>query len=201
MIYLLQGCSFPDFSGRDGKPSKCILFYKLGDLHRLSTMVFVERTGLSKLYNMADYCIDMKTCRRKLISRHFDEKWEDSDCRSMCDHCQGTPNLTKDVSIYAQTVIRIILKANDLSEKLTPLKLLNSLLSSGPQKLQVKDWKCPKNDFNRAIGERLLAHMLLRGYIKEDFHYTPYSTLTYLVMGDTDLDLPINIDILPSELP
>ena len=36
-----------------------------------------------------------------------------------------------------------------IQEKLTSLKVLNALLSTGPGKLQLKGWKCPKNDFNR----------------------------------------------------
>ena len=78
----------------------------------------------------------LRRCRRKLISGHFDETWEDSDCKEMCDHCKACqdqqPNkVTKDVTIYAEAVIRILLKAAESGEKLTSLKLLNALLSTG----------------------------------------------------------------------
>ena len=43
--------------------------------------------------------------------------------------------------------------------------------------------------------------MLVRGFIKEDFHYTPYSTLSYLVLGDVELKTPFTLQILPNELP
>lgn len=190
-------------AGRDGLPAKCILFFKASDIHRLSTMVFVERTGLSKLYGMASYCLDTSKCRRQMISSHFDEKWENSDCDQKCDHCTTTRTkaVSKDLTIYAQTVIRIILKAHDVQEKLTCLKVINALLSTGPGKIQVKDWKCPKNDFNREMGERLVANMMIKGYLKEDFHYTPYSTLSYLILGDREVQTPVMISILSNELP
>ena len=58
-------------AGRDGRTSKCILFFKSSDIHRLSTMVFVERTGLSKLYNMASYCLDTSKCRSRQCNQIF----------------------------------------------------------------------------------------------------------------------------------
>ena len=72
----------------------------------------------------------------------------------MCDHCHETSSgrdgsVAKDVTIFAQTVVKILLKAADVQDKLTALKVVNALLSTGPAKVQVKDWKCPKNEFNR----------------------------------------------------
>jgi len=32
--------------------------------------------------------------------------------------------------------------------------------------------------------ETVLAHLLLEGYLKEDFHFTPYNTISYLLPGD-----------------
>lgn len=45
-------------AGRDDKPADCILFYKLSDVFRISGMVFSNKTGLTNLYNVIDYCID-----------------------------------------------------------------------------------------------------------------------------------------------
>ena len=43
-------------AGRDDRPAKCIAYYKFGDIFRISTMAFTEKTGLEKLYGMAAYC-------------------------------------------------------------------------------------------------------------------------------------------------
>lgn len=46
-------------AGRDGKPADCILFYRLADVFKLSTMVFTQKTGQKCLYGMLEYCIDV----------------------------------------------------------------------------------------------------------------------------------------------
>ncbi len=43
-------------------------------------------------------------------------------------------------------------------------------------------------------------HLVLEGYLKEDFHFTPYSTITYLVAGPRgmDPDMDIGTILVPS---
>lgn len=45
-------------AGRDELQACCIVYWRLSDLFRLSTMVFTEQTGLRNLYAMAAYCLD-----------------------------------------------------------------------------------------------------------------------------------------------
>ena len=85
-------------AGRDDKTAKCILYYKFQDAFRQATMVFTEQTGLDNLYGMLEYCLDMKTCRRKLISKHFGEAWDPVDCNKMCDNCQRAEENSKYIS-------------------------------------------------------------------------------------------------------
>lgn len=40
----------------------------------------------------------------------------------------------------------------------------------------------PKLD--RHYGEQIVALLLTKGYLKEDFHYTPYATLSYIKKGN-----------------
>lgn len=40
----------------------------------------------------------------------------------------------------------------------------------------------PKLD--RHYGEQIIALLLTKGYLKEDFHYTPYATLSYIKKGN-----------------
>jgi ATP-dependent DNA helicase Q1 len=35
----------------------------------------------------------------------------------------------------------------------------------------------------RDVLERIIALMLIKGYLREDFHFTAYSTISYLVPG------------------
>ena len=52
-----------------GEPSRCVLFYRPGDVFRVSTLVFAERTGLANLYEMVRYCHDVTYVRSTRIVR------------------------------------------------------------------------------------------------------------------------------------
>ena len=47
-------------AGRDDAKAKCITFFRFADIFRISTMVFTEKTGLQKLYEMVAYCREFK---------------------------------------------------------------------------------------------------------------------------------------------
>lgn len=35
--------------------------------------------------------------------------------------------------------------------------------------------------------ETVIAHLLIEGYLREDFHFTPYSTISYIVAAERSL--------------
>ena len=45
----------------------------------------------------------------------------------------------------------------------------------------MRDIKAP--DLSREDCERVMVDLLLEAVLREDFHFTPYSTLTYLLPG------------------
>ncbi|MCL4125052.1 UNVERIFIED_CONTAM: hypothetical protein GTU68_016556 [Idotea baltica] len=107
-------------AGRDGKPAKCLVFWRFADLSRQSTMVFTENTGLDNLYGMINYCLDAHRCRRHLIADHFDEVWETRDCDRMCDHCCKSSDLrTLDLSNYGKHLLSLIKRASSLDVRMT----------------------------------------------------------------------------------
>ncbi|XP_026681905.1 putative uncharacterized protein DDB_G0282133 [Diaphorina citri] len=86
-------------AGRDGQIAHCILYYRLPDVFKLSSMVFDQQTGLANLYNIVSYCLDQTRCRRAIIASYFDEAWSDTECRGMCDHCRGGRRDAKRVDV------------------------------------------------------------------------------------------------------
>lgn len=61
-------------------------------------------------------------------------------------------------------------------------KLVDAWQNTGPASLRLPNVK--KSDkLPRDRCESILAYLLLEGYLKEDFHYTPYSTISYLLLG------------------
>jgi len=176
-------------AGRDDRKSHCILFYRPFDVFQQSTMVFTEQTGLENLYGMLAYCQDMKTCRRALIGRHFGERWDPTECHEMCDNCKRTgdqsdgpiPFKTRDITKYCQDILSILAQAATLSERVTANKLVDAWCGKGQTRLRVREVKAP--DLSREDCERVIVDLLLEGVLREDFHFTPYSTISYLLPG------------------
>lgn len=169
-------------AGRDGKKSACIVLYRLPDVFKLSTMVFQDKVGLQNLYRMVAYCLDQSSCRRSLIATHFEETWTRSDCAEMCDHCRKFKE-SKQVNIapYCRQLYEIMIKAAQCETRLTALKLIDAWYGKGATTLRVASVPTPK--FTRESGEAIVGHLLVTGYLQEDFHFSAYSTISYLKRG------------------
>ena len=159
-------------AGRDSLQAHCIIYYRNADVFKQSCMVFTEQTGLQNLYQMLRYCLERTQCRRAFVAQHFGEHWSAGDCNEMCDVCSKQEHYTSvDVTTHAKTVLQLVEKTVAAKERLTFLKLLESWRSQGKVMLTVES--C----------EQVIMNMLLEGVLKEDFHFTPYSTISYLVLG------------------
>ncbi|XP_071443745.1 ATP-dependent DNA helicase Q1-like [Hetaerina americana] len=169
-------------AGRDGLPADCIVFYRLADVFRLSTMVFTQQTGIENLYGMVDYSLDVSRCRRSIIASHFGEQWESTDCNKMCDHCLA-PCIPRKVNIasYCRTLYKVISNAAGLDVKVTAQKLVDAWLGKGATNLRLKGVSPPA--IPREQAEAIVAYLLMEGYFQEDFHFTAYSTISYIKRG------------------
>nr|XP_054488186.1 ATP-dependent DNA helicase Q1 [Agelaius phoeniceus] len=169
-------------AGRDDQKADCILYYGFGDIFRISSMVVMENVGQEKLYDMVSYCQNMSKCRRVLIAHHFDEVWDSANCNRMCDNCCRENACEKlDVTGYCRDLIKILEQADSMSEKLTPLKLIDAWSGKGVSKFRVPEVAPPKHP--REELERIIAHLLLQQYLKEDFSFTAFATISYLKVG------------------
>ncbi|XP_049482624.1 ATP-dependent DNA helicase Q1 [Panthera uncia] len=169
-------------AGRDDMKADCILYYGFGDIFRISSMVVMENVGQQKLYEMVSYCQNISKCRRVLIAQHFDEVWNSEACNRMCDNCcKDILCEVKNVTAYCRDLIKILKQAEDLNEKLTPLKLMDSWMGKGAAKLRVAGVASPQ--LPREDLEKIIAHFLLQQYLKEDYSFTAYATISYLKIG------------------
>ncbi|XP_044308080.1 ATP-dependent DNA helicase Q1 [Varanus komodoensis] len=168
-------------AGRDDQKADCILYYGFGDIFRISTMVVMENVGQQKLYDMVSYCHNMTRCRRVLIAHHFDEAWDSASCNNMCDNCCQEALVEKmDVTGHCQDLIKILKQVDQMREKFTPLKLIEAWLGKGLSRLGV-EVVAPK--VPRDVLERIVAHLILQQYLKEDFSFTAFATISYLKTG------------------
>ncbi|CAL1289448.1 unnamed protein product [Larinioides sclopetarius] len=187
-------------AGRDDQPASCILFYRFADVFRQSTMVFTEQKGLDNLYGMVAYCLDLSRCRRSLIAQHFDERWEIQDCNKMCDHCEQKgvyEEKLKNIARECRSIINILEHASMIEERLTSQKLIEAWHGKGPPKLRPPGHL--STTLSRETCERIIALLLLESYLKEEFHFTPYSTISYINIGtkrlpnDQELLFPMSV--------
>ncbi|KAM7377819.1 hypothetical protein PAMA_012964 [Pampus argenteus] len=168
-------------AGRDDRPADCIVYFGFSDIFRISTMVVMENVGQQKLLQMVDYCQNVDRCRRSLMAVHFDEVWDDEGCNQMCDVCRnGKDFTTMDITQHARQVVQIVELATSMDEKLTPLKLVEAWIGKGPAKrrkmIQV-------TTLSRLQAEAVVVRLLLQGYLREDFSFTPYTTYFYMKLG------------------
>lgn len=96
-------------AGRDGRPSRCVLYFSMSDRFRIHNMlqkdVLEKRRGggyraggtgsddqvgrnMEGLSKMTLYCIDDVECRRATLLYHFDERFDPANCLPQCDNCQ-----------------------------------------------------------------------------------------------------------------
>ena len=91
------------------------------------------------------------------------------------------PFKPRDITKYCLDVLKVLEQAASLSERVTANKLVDAWFGKGQTSLRVREVKPP--DLMREDCERVIVDMLLEGVLREDFHFTPYSTISYLLPG------------------
>lgn len=172
-------------AGRDGARAECILLYRYNDMARITTMMFTEHTGLRNAYEMVAYAIDGISCRRDLIGKHFIDVWSDSIvCDKMCDRCfhKDSVHIPKMIiTEHCLNLYRIIDRAVSIDVKLTALKLVDAWYQKGATNLRVKEVEVP--NLERYYAEQIVAFLIVKEYLKEDFHFSTYTTYSYIRKG------------------
>ncbi|KAM4712196.1 ATP-dependent DNA helicase Q1 isoform 2-T2 [Anableps anableps] len=168
-------------AGRDDLPADCIVYFGFADVFRISTMVVMENVGHQKLLQMVAYCQNVDRCRRSLMAVHFDEVWDDEGCNHMCDTCRYEKGYTSvDITQHARQVVLIVEQAGSMDEKVTPLKLVETWTGRGPAKLRKM---IQTTTLSRLEAEAVIISLLLQGYLREDYSFTPYTTYFYVKLG------------------
>ncbi|XP_029317639.1 LOW QUALITY PROTEIN: ATP-dependent DNA helicase Q1 [Cottoperca gobio] len=168
-------------AGRDDSQADCIIYFGFSDIFRISTMVVMENVGQQKLLQIVDYCQNVDRCRRSLMAVHFDEVWDDDGCDRMCDTCRHSKDYTTvDITQHAKQLVQIVELAASMEEKLTPLKLVEAWIGKGPAKRRKM---IQTTTLSRLQAEAVIVRLLLQGYLREEFSFTPYTTYVYVKLG------------------
>lgn len=169
-------------AGRDGKPADCILYFRFADVFRTTSLIFTEKNGISNAYHMLAYCLNTTDCRKEQIANYFNDELKEK-CNGNCDNCEDGQQFGElDVTKYCNDLITILKHAENLQERMTPLKLIDAWMGKGNKKLRVDKVIAP-NDLSRVTCEKIICLLIVDQHLKEEFHFTPYSTISYLVPG------------------
>ena len=133
-------------------------------------MAFSDKSGngLTNLYSMISYCLNESSCRRKLIAKYFDEVWQSNDCNRMCDICTRPSTYISQRNCREEASLIINYLEEHKKQRLTPLKLVEQLTIKTMIKIDI---------------QRLILQLIIDQYLKEDFHFTPYNTVCYVLPG------------------
>ncbi|KAG9509552.1 ATP-dependent DNA helicase Q1, partial [Fragariocoptes setiger] len=181
-------------AGRDGNLAHCVCFYRFADVFRATALTFTEKTGQRHVYQMLAYCLNKRECRKQLIADHFEDYLKkDINDRECCDNCCDNNSVSSvDVRPHLDDILKILNHAQSVKEKLTQLKLIDSWTQTGCKNLRVASLTKPS--LSRVTCETIVALLLIDGYLREDFHITPYSTISYLAPGPRSQSRPSRIE-------
>ena len=158
---------------------------------------------------MLNYCLNEAECRRALIAKSFGEKWQPTDCLQQCDICYRNEQtliqkrnsiasysshasnshaqelisctMEEDITEHCSALVEIIEHAQSKDQRLTALKLIESWRGHGSVSNRAKH--VPVTKFSETKCEKVVLRALLEGILKEEFHFTPYSTISYIGLG------------------
>jgi len=171
-------------AGRDGDHGLCILFYSWGDASKARSMLIdsakkekalpaVLQNNLESLNSMVSYCENLSDCRRTQLMAHFDEHFERSRCRGMCDSCEAIAQGVKfeevDVTNYAMGIINI---SRSTPEGIGIGLLVDVLRGSSAKTVTQKQYhRLPGygagKGLDKSEAERIARAMVLRGFLTE----------------------------------
>lgn len=175
-------------AGRDGRPAYCICYYRFADVFRATSLTFRERNGKERVYQMLAFCLNRHTCRKELIAEYFEDKLnKDKSDIECCDNCRykihtNNEDYFIDATDWLNNLSEILNQATRSQEKLTPNKLIEAWMQKkGPKKLRLDGITKPA--LSRTDCETVVGLLLCEGYFQENFHMTPYNTISYIIPG------------------
>ena len=93
----------------------------------------------------------------------------------------GVTKRTK-ITSHARSLIAILQNSVLKNQRMTGLKLLDAWLGKGSPALRLSQ-HIAESTMSRTKAERVIVHLLLNGFLREDFHFTPYNTISYILPG------------------
>ncbi|KAI8093842.1 P-loop containing nucleoside triphosphate hydrolase protein [Halteromyces radiatus] len=190
-------------AGRDGEKAECILYYRGQDVTRLSTMAVTEVQGRDNLNAMVQYGQNYTMCRKVFFEKYFflesgnlqqglvNEITPDIPCGN-CDNCLRDKStvVEEDITREAVTLAHLLRALRQVNERVTMIKLISIWKGKGLKAVHMENIKNHPNvsipadsKYSTADLENIINHLIGEGYLTDDYHFTAYSTIAYVVEG------------------
>lgn len=196
-------------AGRDGRDADCVLYYRPQDATRQSSITCTDKDSQMKLHDMLRFAQDMSECRKILFARYFSASsdlsmasWTTQESRATdrcghCDNCTRSPDTVeqRDVTLEAWQILKILetVSAQGGRQTIAGLGDIARGLGGGAFEASSKRRKTKEKlqfDYEAISGgkvelskdhiETLIVHLLVSGYLREDFSSTAYSVNVYV---------------------
>ncbi|KAH8394582.1 hypothetical protein KR215_009467, partial [Drosophila sulfurigaster] len=199
-------------AGRDGEIADCILYYNYSDMLRLKKMMdsdralqyHVKKIHIDNLHRIVGYCENLTDCRRAQQLDYFGEHFTSEQClanrQTACDNCLKKRNYSNVDALEqcrkAACAVRdlcsgrsrfTLLHVADVLKGAMIKKIVEFGHNKTPHHGALKDW-------DKLDVQRLLRHMVLKEYLKEELIFTKDIPQAYLYLGS-------NINALMKESP
>ncbi|KAF9997885.1 hypothetical protein BGZ65_006556 [Modicella reniformis] len=155
---------------------------------------------------MIKYAQDVRTCRHQFFDRHFSKHLSKrhAPC-GICDNCllAGSDVETEDLKTEVRALCLLTHRLKDLNERVTLNKLVEAWRGVGPLRAIAK---VVREEYETSVApkwpnkddyDRIINHLIVRGYLREDFHFTAYSTLAYIINGPRSSPKHLNAALQP----
>ena len=166
-------------AGRDGLPSRAMLFYSSGDTIKLKNLVRIEgnaeqtRVQHQKLDRMSSLC-ETTTCRRKYLLNYFGE--ETIEKCDNCDSCQ-TEYQQIDATIEAQKILSAVFRLQGRFGLHYITDFLRGSTTSRPEHQALKTWGIGK-DIPKNTWLTYIKALVARDYLHQTQDQFPLLQLT-----------------------
>ncbi|THU83243.1 ATP-dependent DNA helicase, partial [Dendrothele bispora CBS 962.96] len=199
-------------AGRDGKDSDCVLYYRPQDAIHLSSIMVGEKDGAAKLHAMLAFAQDLEECRKLQFAKYFSHStslslssWSTSDSSALdkCGHCDNCTRpasaiVKRDVTFETWQILKyleeVTKKRGEVTLKQLAEMVTNAATDGGGKRGKGKGKEKTNVDMERVCGgkvemkqddvERLIIDLLLKKYLKDQYHTTAYSTTVHFKLGD-----------------
>ena len=178
-------------AGRDGEPSRCILYYDQSDKKTiqflLSKNIYDPKQltdNLRGLTQIVDFCEEEFECRRVTALSYFDENFKKEDCHYMCDNCNKRLLCEKkDVTKECKIILGLLSCMSYNRYQYTPAQISEFL--KGKKELG-KGFRFNKEYYGKLsyheINDinKMLRYLIIKKYAYEEIISGSFSTFTVI---------------------